>query len=185
MTPTRIRARQNLCNAISACFTAAMLVAAPASSQAGDVPTFAVDAAWPKPLPNNWILGQVGGMGLERRADPVDLAGRGGGGGVEPVDPPALAEGPGSGSVEGVLAIEGVVHGTPADPQPGGELAQGAAEAGAGGRVADHGAHDRTRPTRSVAVASTARSKAASEGRSDPDTRPARDPESGCPARRP
>jgi hypothetical protein len=25
-------------------------------------PRFAVDPAWPKPLPNNWLMGQVGGM---------------------------------------------------------------------------------------------------------------------------
>jgi hypothetical protein len=65
MTPTREPARQNLCKAISACFAAAMLVAAPASSRGGDVPTFAVDPSWPKPLPNNWILGQVGGITLD------------------------------------------------------------------------------------------------------------------------
>ena len=28
-------------------------------------PTFAVDASWPKPLPNNWILGQVGGITVD------------------------------------------------------------------------------------------------------------------------
>ena len=67
MTPRQNRARQNLCKAISACFTAAMLVAAPASSYAGDIPTFAVDASWPKPLPNNWILGQVGGITVDSR----------------------------------------------------------------------------------------------------------------------
>src|SRR3954466_13233170 len=37
-----------------------MALAQPA--RAGDVPTFAVDAAWPKPLPNHWIIGQVGGI---------------------------------------------------------------------------------------------------------------------------
>ena len=36
MTPTRNRARQNLCNAISACFAAAMLIATPAPSHAGE-----------------------------------------------------------------------------------------------------------------------------------------------------
>ncbi len=29
-------------------------------------PEFVVDASWPKPLPNNWILGQVGGMAVDR-----------------------------------------------------------------------------------------------------------------------
>ena len=37
----------------------------PHAAQAGDVPTFAVDASWPKPLPNNWILGQVGGISAD------------------------------------------------------------------------------------------------------------------------
>src|SRR6185312_12397141 len=65
MTPTRHRARQHLCNTISACFAAALLIAAPAPSHAGDIPTFAVDASWPKPLPNNWIMGQVGGISTD------------------------------------------------------------------------------------------------------------------------
>jgi hypothetical protein len=28
-------------------------------------PAFKVDTSWPKPLPNNWILGQVGGLALD------------------------------------------------------------------------------------------------------------------------
>jgi hypothetical protein len=32
---------------------------------AGEIPTFAVDASWPKQLPNNWILGQVGGITVD------------------------------------------------------------------------------------------------------------------------
>ncbi len=31
-----------------------------------DVPKFKVDPAWPKELPNNWIMGQVGGMAVDR-----------------------------------------------------------------------------------------------------------------------
>ncbi len=65
MTPKCTRARLTLSRTIAACFTVAMLVAAPASSHAGDIPTFAVDASWPKPLPNNWILGQVGGITVD------------------------------------------------------------------------------------------------------------------------
>src|SRR4051795_6532513 len=37
-------------------------------ARAGDVPTFAVDASWPKPLPNNWIMGQVGGITADEQA---------------------------------------------------------------------------------------------------------------------
>ena len=28
-------------------------------------PKFKVDPFWPKPLPNNWIIGQVGGMSID------------------------------------------------------------------------------------------------------------------------
>ena len=29
-------------------------------------PRYAVDATWPKPLPNNWILGQVAGIAVDK-----------------------------------------------------------------------------------------------------------------------
>ena len=35
-------------------------------AQAQDVPRYRVDPAWPKPLPNNWIIGQVSGMAVDR-----------------------------------------------------------------------------------------------------------------------
>ena len=35
-------------------------------AKAADVPRFEVDASWPKPLPNNWILGQVGGITTDK-----------------------------------------------------------------------------------------------------------------------
>ena len=35
------------------------------TASAGEIPTFAVDASWPKQLPNNWILGQVGGITVD------------------------------------------------------------------------------------------------------------------------
>jgi hypothetical protein len=60
-----IPAIRRLTGTIAACITAAVLIVTPMSlngAQAGDVPTFAVDASWPKPLPNNWIMGQVGGI---------------------------------------------------------------------------------------------------------------------------
>ncbi len=31
-----------------------------------EAPTFKVDPSWPKELPNNWIMGQVGGMAVDR-----------------------------------------------------------------------------------------------------------------------
>jgi DNA-binding beta-propeller fold protein YncE len=42
---------------------ALLLVAA--SSARAEGPTFKVDPFWPKPLPHNWILGQVGGMTVD------------------------------------------------------------------------------------------------------------------------
>ncbi len=35
------------------------------SEAAADIPTFAVDPFWPKPLPNNWIMGQVAGVHVD------------------------------------------------------------------------------------------------------------------------
>ena len=34
------------------------------ASRAADPPQFQVDPSWPKPLPNNWLLGQVGGVSV-------------------------------------------------------------------------------------------------------------------------
>jgi len=51
--------------AFAACLAVSALLGMPAPARAGDIPTFAVDAAWPKPLPNNWILGQVGGITVD------------------------------------------------------------------------------------------------------------------------
>jgi DNA-binding beta-propeller fold protein YncE len=53
-----------------ALLTAAAALAAPcpATAQSAEtaIPHFQVDALWPKPLPNNWILGQVGGLTVDR-----------------------------------------------------------------------------------------------------------------------
>jgi len=38
----------------------------PQISLAEDVPAFRVDPFWPKPLPNNWILGEIGGIAVDR-----------------------------------------------------------------------------------------------------------------------
>jgi len=42
------------------------LVAAVATLRAQSLPQYLVDASWPKPLPNNWVMGQVGGMAVDR-----------------------------------------------------------------------------------------------------------------------
>src|ERR1700680_3857905 len=43
----------------------AAIMSAPALGENG-VPQFQVDPFWPKPLPNNWILGQVSGIAVDR-----------------------------------------------------------------------------------------------------------------------
>jgi len=59
------------------CLTVSALAASPALAQTeivnqaaaakvGGVPQFLVDPFWPKPLPNNWILGQVAGIRIDR-----------------------------------------------------------------------------------------------------------------------
>ena len=37
------------------------------ATQAQAPPEYKVDASWPKQLPNNWIMGQVGGMAVDRQ----------------------------------------------------------------------------------------------------------------------
>ena len=36
------------------------------SAKTGTTPSFIVDPAWPKPLPNHWIIGDVGGIAVDR-----------------------------------------------------------------------------------------------------------------------
>src|SRR5580698_10364436 len=36
------------------------------ASSTGKTPGFVVDPAWPQPLPNNWILGQIGGLYVDQ-----------------------------------------------------------------------------------------------------------------------
>lgn len=43
------------------------IVDAAAAQRVGGVPQLQVDPFWPKPLPNNWILGQVSGVNADRR----------------------------------------------------------------------------------------------------------------------
>jgi len=44
----------------------AFFLAVCAPAFADDIPQFQVDPFWPKPLPNNWILGQVAGIATDR-----------------------------------------------------------------------------------------------------------------------
>jgi DNA-binding beta-propeller fold protein YncE len=42
------------------------IVNSAAVAKVGGIPQFLVDPSWPKPLPNNWILGQVSGIRVDR-----------------------------------------------------------------------------------------------------------------------
>lgn len=44
-----------------------MLLALSVSAGAAGVPRFAVDISWPKPLPNQWVLGEIGGIAVDAR----------------------------------------------------------------------------------------------------------------------
>src|SRR6266478_2607764 len=47
--------------------TMAMGLGVPAPAAPAPVPKFEVDPFWRKPLPNNWTLGQVGGIAVDER----------------------------------------------------------------------------------------------------------------------
>ena len=51
----------------AAAAVAAMLVAIGCAQSPVREAGYAVDAAWPKPLPNNWTLGQVAGIAVDAR----------------------------------------------------------------------------------------------------------------------
>ncbi len=53
-----------LCIALGVCAVAAQ---GPASRATPPAPRLEVDPFWPKPLPNNWILGQVSGVAVDKR----------------------------------------------------------------------------------------------------------------------
>src|SRR5262249_42760321 len=49
-----------------AAVVAALLLSLCSPAFADDIPQFQIDAFWPKPLPNNWILGQVSGIATDK-----------------------------------------------------------------------------------------------------------------------
>jgi hypothetical protein len=71
MKPTPIRARSTaaaLLKTLSVGITAVLLIGTPGlprTAEASEIPAFTVDPSWPKPLPNDWILGQVGGITVD------------------------------------------------------------------------------------------------------------------------
>lgn len=54
-----------LAKALSCCAALALACAAAPLACADEAPRFAVDPFWPKPLPENWILGQVSGVAVD------------------------------------------------------------------------------------------------------------------------
>ena len=53
---------KNVRATIVAIITTLLFAALPAHAQS---PAFRVDPYWPRPLPHNWILGQVGGISVD------------------------------------------------------------------------------------------------------------------------
>src|SRR5262252_4877843 len=64
------RIREELMKRVAYALLVAAVLAGPLTAAADDaktaIPQFEVDALWPKPLPNNWILGQVAGITVDR-----------------------------------------------------------------------------------------------------------------------
>ncbi len=65
LSPTVIAPARNSALRLSAVLHRSPLIHAPAAASRA-TSRFAVDASWPKPLPNNWILGQVGGITVDK-----------------------------------------------------------------------------------------------------------------------
>jgi len=61
-TRKRLIARATLLSILTGLF----LLIAGAAGHAQSIPKYKVDASWPKQLPNNWILGQIGGMAVDK-----------------------------------------------------------------------------------------------------------------------
>jgi hypothetical protein len=65
-----------LCAAIIGLAVGQVALEAVVSTQTVEAPRFEVDPYWPKPLPNNWVMGTVIGVGTDSR-DHVFLVHRG------------------------------------------------------------------------------------------------------------
>jgi len=50
---------------VIAAFSAALALAFCVPAQSQTAPQFQVDPFWPKPLPNNWLMGQIGGIAVD------------------------------------------------------------------------------------------------------------------------
>jgi len=52
---------------LSSCGPAVTEEATTASDETDGAPIFKVDPFWPKPLPNDWLIGEVGGLAVDSR----------------------------------------------------------------------------------------------------------------------
>src|SRR3954470_17701866 len=50
---------------MKAAFLVSAIALATTPALANDAPRFQVDASWPQPLPNNWIMGQAAGIAVD------------------------------------------------------------------------------------------------------------------------
>ena len=56
--------------------TLAASIALSWSVSAAEAPRFEVDPAWPKPLPNDWIMGQAAGVAVDAQDQSGSSSGR-------------------------------------------------------------------------------------------------------------
>lgn len=64
---TRLRTIAGGIALLTSAWSGALVMPIADAQSAGDIPTFEVDAAWPKPLPNNWAVGPVSGIATDTR----------------------------------------------------------------------------------------------------------------------
>lgn len=65
----KTRTRRLVCSCVGVVLSGVVLALSPAVVQAATkphAPRFQVDAFWPKPLPHKWLMGQVGGIAVDR-----------------------------------------------------------------------------------------------------------------------
>jgi hypothetical protein len=66
MGVTRLGAQSSAVDALQKAQVLKRLAEAMPPSPKGNAPSFVLDPAWPKPLPHNWIIGDIGGIYVDR-----------------------------------------------------------------------------------------------------------------------